>query len=193
MINRRTMSFSLMVAALLALSLPILAVAQGRYPDYRQYPDYGNGRYDDRYLRDSIHRLDRMSKDFQKDLDYALDRSRADGSRREDGINQQARRFRNAVGDLKSRYGNGRDLNRSRNEAVRVSQEADQLDRMTRARWFDSRLASEWIQIKRELNNIERAYGISGYDNRGRRDDDWGRGRGGSNAPWWQNIPLPRW
>jgi hypothetical protein len=191
MINRRTISFSIMVAALVALALPLVATAQGRYPDYG-YPDYRNDRYDNRYLRDSIHRLDRLAKDFQNDLDRALDRSRADGTRREDSINQQARSFRRAVGDLKSRFGNGRDLNRSRNEAARVLQEADQLDRMTRVRWFDSRLASEWMQIRREVDNIERAYGYSGYGN-GRRNDDWGRGRRGNDAPWWQNIPLPRW
>jgi hypothetical protein len=182
--------FSLMVAALLALALPLMAAAQGRYPDYG-YPDYGRGRYDDRELRDSIKRLDNLSKDFKRDLDRALDRSRTDGTRREDRINQEANEFRNAVGNLKSRF-NSRDLNRSRNEAARVLQEAQQLERIARPRWFDGRLSSQWSQIRRELNVIERAYGIYGYDNRGRRnDDDWNRGRG-NNSPWWQQIPFPR-
>jgi hypothetical protein len=188
--NRRTLMFSLMVAALLALALPLMAAAQGRYPDYG-YPDYGRGRYDDRELRDSIKRLDNLSKDFKRDLDRALDRSRTDGTRREDRINQEANEFRNAVGNLKSRF-NSRDLNRSRNEAARVLQEAQQLERIARPRWFDGRLSSQWSQIRRELNVIERAYGIYGYDNRGRRnDDDWNRGRG-NNSPWWQQIPVPR-
>lgn len=126
MINR-TLRFSLLAATLLALTLPMLAAAQGRYPDY------GGGRYDDRELRDSIHRLDRLSKDFERDLDRALDRSRADGTRREDRINQEAKEFRNAVGNLKSRFGNGKDLYRSRNEAARVLQEAEQVERIVRA------------------------------------------------------------
>ena|SRR6478672_5361307 len=163
-------SFAIVFSALMAFGLPMLAHGQGRYPD------------DSRYVKDSIQRLDRLSKDFQRDLDSALDRSRSDGSRREDDINRQAKRFRSAVGDLKSHFGNGRDLNRSRNEAARVMQEADQLDRMTKTRWFDSRLATEWLEIRRELNNVERAYGISYNGNGGRR-----------NSPWWQNIPLPRW
>ena len=58
-------------------------------------------------------------------MDRALDHSRANGSRREDEINNQVHQFRDAVGDLKSRVGNGRDLNRSSNEARRVLQEAD--------------------------------------------------------------------
>jgi hypothetical protein len=191
MINRHTLKFSLVVAALFAFALPLMVSAQGRYPDYR-YPDYGRGGYDNRGLRDSIHRLDRLAKDFERDLDRALDRSRTDGSRREDRMNQEAHQFRNAVGNLKSRFGNGRDLNRSRDEAARVLEEAQQVERMTRPRWFDSRVSSEWSQIRRELNTIERAYGLYGYDNRG-RNDDWGRGRQDRNsAPWWQRIPFPR-
>lgn len=189
--NRHTLKFSMVVAALFALALPLIASAQGRYPDYG-YPDYGRGRYEDRQLRDSIHRLDRLAKDFERDLDRALDRSRTDGTRREDQVNHQARQFRNAVGNLKSRYGNGRDLNRSRNEAARVLQQAQQLERVTRPRWFDGRLSSEWSQIRRELNVIERAYGLYGY-NRNGRNDDWGRGRQDRNdIPWWQRIPFPR-
>ncbi len=181
--NRRTFSFSILAAALLAVALPTVAVAQGRYPDYN--------RNEERLVRDSIQRLDRLSKDFERDIDRALDRSRRDGTRREDQINSLARQFRNSVSSLKSRFGNGRDLYRSRNEAARVLQTANQLERNTRPRWFDSRLASNWSQIRRELNVIERAYGLYGYDNRGRRNDDWGRGRR-NDVPWWQQIPFPR-
>ena len=186
--NRRTVSFSILAAALLALALPSLAMAQ-RYPDYgNRYPDYN--RNEERYVRDSIHRLDRLSKDFERDLDRALDRSRRDGTRREDQINMLARQFRNSVGNLKSRFGNGRDLYRSRDEAARVLQVANQLERNTRPRWFDSRLSSEWSQIRRELNVIERAYGLYGYDRNG-RNGGWGRGNG-NGVPWWQQIPFPR-
>src|SRR5262245_39204921 len=117
MTNRHTLKFSIFAAAILALCLPAVAAAQwGRYPQDRypqdRYPDNrGYGRYDDRGLRDSVHRLDRLTKDFERDVDRALDRSRANGSSREDRINDQVHQFRNAVGDLKSRVGNGRDLN----------------------------------------------------------------------------------
>jgi hypothetical protein len=174
------------MAALFALALPTMVAAQGRYPDY------GRGRYDERELRNSIHRLDRLAKDFQRDLDRALDRSRRDGTRREDQMNQEAREFRNSVGRLKSRFGNGRDLYNSRDEAARVVQQAQQLERITRPRWFDGRLSSQWMQIRRELNVIERAYGLYGFDNRRGRDGDWGRGRDRNDVPWWQRMPFPR-
>src|SRR6185436_209673 len=91
---------------------------------------------------------------------------RVNGTRREDQINAEAQQFRNAVGDLKSRLGNGRDLNRSRNEAQRVMQEASQLERVGFGRGSNNnRLGSIWSEIRNELNVISNAYGTYGYDN----------------------------
>jgi hypothetical protein len=192
MTNRNTLKFSIFAAAILALALPAAASAQwGRYPDDR---DYGRGRYDDRGLRDSVHRLDRLAKDFEREMNRSLDRSRANGSRREDQINNEVHQFRDAVGDLKSRVGNGRDLNRSADEARRVLQEADQLDRVARR-------ASQWSQIQQELRYISNVYGFrynggsggSGRDDDWRRNDDYRRNRDrNNNNDWWRRIPLPR-
>ena len=179
--NRHTLKFSILAAAFLTLSLPAAAAAQ-------------YGRYDDRGLRDSVHRLDNLAKDFEHDMDRALDRSRVNGSRQEDRINDQVHQFRKAVGDLKSRVGNGRDLNRSASEARRVLQEADQLDRFSR-RGFDGRTASEWSQIQQELRYISNVYGF-GYGGGYGRDDDYRRGRNDRNDrnnDWWRRIPFPRY
>ena len=196
MTNRHTLKFSIFAAAILALALPAAASAQwGRYP---QDDRGGYGRYDDRGLRDSVQRLDRLAKDFERDMDRALDHSRANGSRREDQINNQVHQFRDAVGDLKSRVGNGRDLNRSENEARRVLQEADQIDRVAR-RGFDGRTSSQWSQIQQELRYISNAYGF-GYGGGYGRDDDWRRDRNDrndrnnrNNNDWWRRIPFPRY
>lgn len=194
--SRRTLSLSIFAAALLALCLPVVATAQwDRYPDNRRDRDrdYGRyGRYDERYLRDSVHRLDRLAKDFEKEVDRSLDRSRRNGSRAEDRINAEAQQFRDSVGDLKSRFGNGRDLNRSRNEAHRVLQDARDLERIGFGRFGNGRLSSIWSQIRRELNVIADAYGSYGYNDGDyrRRDDDWRR-RVPTNDDWWRRIPWP--
>ena len=200
MTNRHTLKFSILAAAILALSLPAAAAAQwGGYPQDR-YPDNrGNGRYDDRGLRDSVNRLDRLAKDFERDMDRALDRIRVNGSRQEDRINDEVHQFRDAVGDLKSRVGNGRDLNRSADEARRVLEEGQQVDRVARPRWFDSRLASEWSQIQQELRYVSDVYGFrynGGYGRDG-RDDDWRRNdrndrNNNRNNDWWRRIPFPQ-
>ena len=199
MTNRRTLKFSIFAAGVLALALPVAASAQwggnsrDRYPDNRGY-----GRYDDRGLRDSVHRLDSLAKDFERDMDRALDHSRANGSRREDQINNEVHQFRDAVGDLKGSVGNGRDLNRSSDEARRVLQEAQQLDRVARPRWYDNKLASEWSQIQQELRYISNVYGFRynggyGRDDDWRRNDDYRRDRNDrNNNDWWRRIPFPQ-
>jgi hypothetical protein len=198
MTNRRTLEFSIFAAAILALCLPVLAAAQGGYgyPDYGRNRNGNNGRYDERYLKDSIQRLDRLSKDFEKDMDRALDHSRVNGSRNEDYLNAQARDFRRAVGNLKSNFGNGRDLNRSRDEAQRVLQEAQQFDRLGRSRAIDNRTASDWSQIQQELSIISDAYGLGyyggnnngGYYPNGRNNPN---NRNRNNNDWWRRIPWP--
>lgn len=199
-----TLKFSFFAAAVLALSLPVAAAAQwGGYPQNRYPDDRGYGRYDGRAVRDSVHRLARLAKDFERDMDRALDRSRVNGTNREDRINDQVHQFRDAVGDLKSRVGNGRDLNRSADEARRVLQEGQRLDRVARPRWFDSRLASEWSAIQRELRFLSDVYGFrydgygrGGYGRDGdyrRRDDDYRRRDDRNrNNDWWRRLPFPQ-
>ena len=68
MTKRRTVSFSIFAAAILALCLPVLASAQGGYgyPDYGRNRNGNNGRYDERYLKDSINQLDRLAKELRR-------------------------------------------------------------------------------------------------------------------------------
>lgn len=209
MTNRRTLKFSIFAAAIVALCLPVLAAAQGTYDpwgrnrddEYRRNRNGNYGRYDERYLKDSIQRLDRLAKNFERDLDRDLDHSREDGTRHEDRVNNEARDFRNAVGNLKSRFGNGRELNRSVDEAQKVLQEANRTERVARHHFDNSRLASEWSQIRRELSVIADAYGIGNYGRynddgyyRNDRNDDYRRNnpnnRNGNND-WWRRIPWP--
>ena len=204
--KKHTLKFSILAAALLALSLPIAAAAQwGGYPQDR-YPDNRNngryGRYDDRALKDSAQRLDRLAKDFERDMDRALDRSRVNGTSREDRINEEVHQFRRAAGDFKSRVGNGRDLNRSADQARRLLDEAQQVNRIARPRWFDGRLSSQWSSIEQELRFISDVYGFrynGGYNGGYGRDDDYRRdrrdrndNRNNRNNDWWRRIPFPQ-
>ena len=203
--KKHTLKFSIFAAALLALSLPVAAAAQwGGYPQDR-YPDNRNngryGRYDDRALKDSAQRIDRLAKDFERDMDRALDHSRVNGSSREDRINEEVHQFRRAAGDFKSRVGNGRDLNRSADQARRLLDEAQQVNRIARPRWFDGRLASEWSSIEQELRFISDVYGFrynGGYNGGYGRDDDYRRDdrrndrNNNRNNDWWRRIPFPQ-
>src|SRR5712691_4643451 len=205
MTNRGKISFSIFAAAILALCLPVLAAAQRTYDPYSRNRDYGRdsdwrrdrgyddeyGRYDDRYLRDSIRRLDRLSREFQRDLDRELDHSRENGSRHEDHLNTDAKDFRRAVVDLKNAF-DERNPYRSANEAQRVLDTASHVEDVTSHHFYNGRIASEWSQISGELRTISDAYGIYGSDRgeRRRRDDDYRR-RNRNNNDWSRRIPFP--
>lgn len=193
--NRRTI-LTVIATALLALCLPVLAAAQGSYGRGRNDGYYG--RYDGRSLRDAARRVHDRSRDFQRHIDEALDRSRYDDTRREDRINDAARDFRNAASDFRNAIGDGRNLNRGANEAQRLLQLGSRIDRFISRNRLDSRSASDWAQIRQDLRLIANAYSHR-YDdddyyrrNGGyRRDDDRYRRRRDSDAPWWQRVPLP--
>lgn len=190
MTNRRKI-LTVFATALLALCLPVLAAAQGSYGRGR-YEDYGrNDRYNDRYnrsLRDAARRISDRSRDFQRHIDEALDRSRYDDTRREDRINEMAREFRNVANDFRNQVGDGRNLNRGADEAQRMLQLASRIDRFISRTRLDSRSASDWWQIRQDLRIVSDAYSYrGGYG----RDDDWRRNDRNRrpNTPWWQRLP----
>lgn len=212
--NRGTFIFSILVGAILALSLPVLAAAQGSYDPYSRNRDYGRDgdyrrdrnqndnygydRNDSRYVRDSIRRLDRLSRQFDSDLDRELDHSGEDGTRHEDHLNADAKKFRRAVVALRNAF-NERNLDDSADEAHRVLDAASHLEDVSSHHFDNNRLASEWSQITQELSVISDAYGIQG-ENHGenhnrRRSDDYRRNddyrNRSRNNDWLRRIPWP--
>lgn len=177
MINLRKYVPITFAVALIALCLPAIAAAQGRYDPYGG--NYGRdndryGYYDQRRLRDSVRRLDNLSDDFQRHLDSALDRSRYDDSQREDRINDVAKDFENATDNLKDRYDDGKNLNRSSGEARRVLQLGSVLNAFMVRNRLGGRAESEWARIRQELNVVANAYGfnMADFDNRDYRYED---------------------
>ena len=216
MTNPRKVILTTIVSTLFMISLTGIAAAQGSYDpwgrdrdrDYernrdrnRDYEDdyYRRGRYDERYLRDTVRQLDRSSKNFADDLDRALDHNRSNGTRYEDHINEDAREFRRAVQRLKDRVGDGRNLNRSRSEAETVLETAGHVQRESRRFLNDYRLSSEWSQIRQQLELIADAYDLSWAvfdDGNSRRDNSYPRTRDDErrrrrNNDWLRRIPLP--
>jgi hypothetical protein len=169
---RRKIIPTVILAAFIVISLPAMAAAQG-YP-WWQDRDYGRdrGRGDDYYnryqrerLRASARRISDMSRQFEREMDRVLDRSRIDGTRREDRINDVARDFRFAAEDFRSRLGDARNLYRSTSEARNLLRLGARIDRlMSRVRFVDSRAVSTWAQIRQELRVVSDAYGFRGGD-----------------------------
>lgn len=215
---KRTSLLAAVTAALFSLALVSAVPAQAPWwgqdddrdnRDRRRRNDDGDyrngnyGRYDTRALRDVAERIKDRSKDLERDVDRLLDNSRANGTQREDRVNDQARDFRNTAERFKSRVGDGRDPNRAAGEARELLQQGQRIDRLLSRLRADSRTHSDWSQINRDLQivadiyrinyrggNDDGGYNRGGYDPRypdnNRDRDDRNRNR---TDGWWRRIP----
>lgn len=147
----------------------------GRYGRYGRMSDYER-----RQLRDLARRIDDRSGDMQRDVDRLLDRSRINGTRREDHVNDDAREFRRAAQRFRNVAGSDR-LDRSREEARELLQAASHLSRMLSRLRLDNRTAGDWNQLRHDLRTVANIYNLRFNDDRGygvwNGNDDWRRDR----------------
>jgi hypothetical protein len=164
MLDRQRILKSFVTTAILVLGIPVLTAAQGRDYPYSQRRDYPGGqdysRYDRGQLRDAVSRVSDRSRSFENSIDRYLDRSRMDGTRREDRINDEVRNFRDAASSLRNRLGNARGLNNSADEARRLLDLGSRIDTFMSRRNLDNRAEITWSQIRDDLRTIANAYGF---------------------------------
>jgi hypothetical protein len=190
--NRFKNLLTIAAFSLLVLGLPSLASAQWGNRDRdrdRDDDNYGrnNGYYNNSQLKNTIKRLKNDSKDFAKFVDRDLDNSRYNGRNREDSINQLARDFKDATNRLENRFGNGRNLNDSSNEAQNVLSIANQLERALNRARLSSNVEDYWYNnIQSQLREISNAYGYRNNNNRNR-----GNNNGNNGGGWRNRFPFP--
>jgi hypothetical protein len=188
--NRIKNLIAISAFSLLVLGLPAIASAQ-----YGQYDPYGrNGGNNNRgygtNMSSTVRNLKNRTRDFQRQLDRDLDRSRMNGTRREDQINEIASRFRDAVNDLDNNdydYSRNRNSNyRGDNEMRRVFDLASQIERSIGRANVSYNTRNLWAGIRNDLQVLSRGYGNSG---RNSGNGGWGTGRGNNNRnglpSWW--------
>lgn len=162
--------------SLLMLGIPAIASAQyGQYDPYGRNAGYGG--YGD--MRSVVRDLKAKTKQFERQLDRDLDRSRLDGTRREDQIMDLAEDFKKAV----NRLSNNGNYNRRDNNVDRALQLGSQLERSIGRGNLSPNARSLWSGIRQDLQILGNGYGYNTRTNRGNRNGGgWGRG----NTPsWW--------
>ena len=158
--------------------------------DWRRDGVYNNGQYGNNGnygdMRSIVRNLKNNARELQKHLDRDLDRSRYDGSRREDQLNGLARQFKDAVNRL-SESNNGR----QDNNVQRVLELGSQLERPLTRSGLDYHITEVWSEIRGDLRQLSNSYG--GYNNNNnnnnrnnRNNRNGGYGNGTYNRPsWW--------
>lgn len=142
-------------------------------------------RINDRQVAQIIRRLEVNTNRFRQRLDASLDRSRQDGTRAEDTINDFVRDFENATDQLRQRFGNRQSVAA---DVEAVLQKAAVIDNFMARRRAVRGAENEWLQVKTDLDTLASVYGVSWrWDNRindpigrdvsndGRRGRNWDR------------------
>jgi hypothetical protein len=176
--KRFTKIASIFALAFVVLALPAIASAQWRDRD-RDDDYYGrNARYN-RNIRGTIQNLKNRARNFERRIDRLDDRRNDRYGRRDRNLENLADRFAKATNRLANEYGNGRNMNNSRDEARRVLDIGSQIDSRMYNMRSDRNVANEWNQISYDLRILADAYGLN-YGG--------GRNRGGD---WRNRVPFP--
>ncbi len=201
--NRISKFFAISAFALMLLGLPAVASAQWGNRDDDDY--YGNNR-NNRNLRATIQNLKNRARNFEsatnrvedrrddRDDQWGNNRNGGWGNNRNGGyrsgdysrLEDLADDFRKATDRLEGKYGNGRNLNGSRDEARRVLDIGNQIENELRGLRGGRNLERQWSQIRYDLNAINNVYG--GYYGNGGGNNNRYPNR---NGDWRNRVPFP--
>src|SRR5258705_5825843 len=114
-------------------------------------------RIDDRQVEKIIHRIEQQSDRFRSSLDAALDKSRFNGSSREDDINAFVKDFYRETKHLHDQF----DHHKSTAPDVEsVLERATRLDRFMNRYPLSPRAQNDWATLKANLDELATAYNV---------------------------------
>ena len=131
---------------------------------YGTTPAYGGTqsgvayRMNDRQLDALLRRIENGADRFRADVSTSLDRSRYDGTRAEDNINQFIRDFENATDQLRSRF-NARTSASS--DVENVLRQATYIDDFMTRQTLPMRAENSWTTLRGDLNQLASAYSVA--------------------------------
>jgi len=201
--NRVSKFIGIAAFSLMVLSLPAIASAQWRDRDddynrnggYGNQGGYGNNGYNQN-LQNAIRDLKQRTRNFERqtdDNDIYDNTGGGWGNRRNNGNNSSiedlADDLKKAADRLENKFGRGRNLNNSRDEAQRVVQLGSQIARSMGRSQNGNYNGNDWYAIDNNIRVIANAYGLN-YNPRNNNRNNRGNGRGntrnGGNLPsWW--------
>ena len=145
---------------LAVMSLAVLALAPGADAQRRRGPRERG--YTKPEVDAVIHRVENRSDEFVRMFDRALDHSRLDGTRREDNLNEQAKRLENSLDDLRREFDRKESYVETRPEVNRTLGIAADINKTMRRRRMGGETERQWSLLRSELNTLADVYNLSG-------------------------------
>jgi len=116
-------------------------------------------RVSDKQVEELIHRIESQSDVFRKSLDTALDRSRLDGTRREDDINSFVKEFYQETKRLHEHFDSHKS---TAGDMQTVLNRAGHIDQFMRRNLQRDRVAQgEWLALRMHLDELARLYNVN--------------------------------
>jgi hypothetical protein len=136
----------------------VSADAQWRDGGRRNERRWGNT--NKRAVENLIRRVEQRTDVFVRQFDRALDNGRADGTRREDRLNEFARQLESATDELRREFDRGDSLQENRDEVQRVISIASRIDQAMRRGRVAPGAQGAWRNLRGELNSLARIYNV---------------------------------
>ncbi|HEY0099405.1 MAG TPA: hypothetical protein VGB76_10695 [Pyrinomonadaceae bacterium] len=153
---RKNISVKFIMAA-----IALFMVAAVSIPAEAQWGRQARGRgYSKGQVERIIRRLENQSDRFVRSFDRSLDNSRADGSRREDNLNQRARDLENALDVLRQEFDRTERYQDTRSQVSSVLNVAEDINRAVRNRRLRGNTERLWAQVRSELNALASVYNL---------------------------------
>ncbi|MDQ4121137.1 MAG: hypothetical protein M3209_06800 [Acidobacteriota bacterium] len=110
----------------------------------------------DRIIKNVEERVDRFVAQFND----TLDRSRLNGTEREDNLNERARDLESATDELRREFDRNDSWAENKDEVRKCLNIASDIDATMRARRFSTATETNWANVRNELNTLARVYGL---------------------------------
>lgn len=145
MLNKRVLT----IFNVLILVAGVAVVAQAQDTPYR---------LNDKEVKRLMAQLKKDTGRFRKSLDSSLDRSRLNGSHREDDINRFLKNYEDATERLYSRFKDNKSVGA---DVEAVLDGAAEIDRLMTRRIASERAERDWSEVRQDLRRLAEAYNVS--------------------------------
>lgn len=145
MLNKRVLT----VIHVLILVASFAVVAQAQDTPHR---------LNDKEVKRLLAQLKKDTGRFRKSFDSSLDRSRLNGSHREDDINRFLKNYEDATERLYSRFKDNKSVG---GDVEAVLDGANEIDQFMTRRLASERAERDWSEVRQDLRRLAEAYNVS--------------------------------
>ncbi len=144
----------------LVIAVAVFGAAMAVTDDANAQRRYRRGGLTKAQVDNIIRRIETRTDSFVSSFDDALDRSRLDGTRREDNLNERARDLESATDELRREFDRRDTWQENRDEVRKCLNIASNINAVIQRRRLSYGTERAWAALRYELNALARAYNL---------------------------------